>query len=74
MKARTCPYCSQTLPDIRLDVRLTPLKARIFDLIQRAGADGIDRHDLYIVFGDDDAHARWRSFPTLKAHIVQIND
>jgi hypothetical protein len=34
-------------------VRLTPLKARIFDLIQRGGDDGITCADLFdIVFGD----------------------
>jgi hypothetical protein len=75
MKTRCCAYCGQTLPEIRLGVRLPPLKARIFDLVQRAGADGIDRRDLFdIVFGDDDAHARRHSFRTLKAHICQINE
>ena len=38
-----CQRCGQRLPEIRLGVRLTPLKARIFDLIRRAGPDGIGR-------------------------------
>ena len=76
--SRCCPYCQQPLPDIRLGVRLTPLKAHIFDLVQRSGDDGIDRHDLFdIVYGDGDAHDRankTKSFLTLKAHINQINE
>jgi hypothetical protein len=72
---RTCTCCGQTLPEIRLGVRLTPLKARLFDLVQRSGHDGIDRRDLFdIVFGDDDAHSRKHSFSTLKAHIFQLNE
>jgi hypothetical protein len=64
---RCCPYCNQTLPEIRLGVRLTPLKARIFDLVQRGGRDGIDRADLFdIIFGDGE-HSR----ETLKAHIFR---
>jgi hypothetical protein len=68
-----CTYCGRPLPEMRLGVRLTPLKARIFDLIRRGGDDGIDRRDLFdIVFGDDDS--RKHSFHTLKAHIAQINE
>jgi hypothetical protein len=64
-----CPHCGQPLPEIRLGVRLTPLKARIFDLVQRGGRDGIDRSDLFdIVFG-----GTGRCRGTLKSHIVQIN-
>jgi hypothetical protein len=70
MLPRRCPYCNQLLPDIRLGVRLTPLKARIFDLIQRGGRDGIDRVDLFdIVFG-----GTGQCRETLKAHIFQINE
>jgi hypothetical protein len=70
-----CTYCGRPLPEIRLGVRLTPLKARIFDIIQRGGDDGIDRRDLFdIVFGNDDAHSHKRSYHTLKAHIAQINE
>jgi hypothetical protein len=70
MKERTCHHCGQPLPIIRLGVRLTAFKARIFDLVQRAGEDGITGRDLFdIVFGGDD-----HSYHTLKAHIWQIND
>jgi hypothetical protein len=75
MKARTFTCCGQPLPETWLGVRLTPLKARIFDLIRRGGDDGINRRDLFdIVFGNDDAHSRKRSYRTLKAHIAQINE
>jgi len=75
IRHHSCPRCGQALPETRLGVRLTPLKARIFDLVRRSGADGIDRHELFdIVFGDDDAHARRHSYETLKAHITQINE
>lgn len=54
-------------------MKLTPLKARIFDIVKRAGDGGIDRRELFaIVFGDDDAHARRHSFRTLKAHLWQL--
>lgn len=67
---RHCSYCGQPLPEIRLGVRLTPLKARIFDLIQRGGQDGIDRGDLFeLVFG-----GAGQCRETLKAHIHQINE
>jgi hypothetical protein len=70
-----CTYCGRSLPEIRLGVRLTPLKARIFDIVQRSGDDGIGRRDLFdIVFDDDDAHSRKHSFHTLKAHLNQINE
>ena len=42
MRAKHCPLCHQPYPEVRLGVCLPPLKARIFDAISRAGADGID--------------------------------
>jgi hypothetical protein len=70
--AQHCPHCGREMPEMRLGVRLTPLKARIFDLIKRGGRDGIDRRDLFdIAFDNPD---RKRSYRTLKAHIHQINE
>jgi hypothetical protein len=69
---RVCPRCGQTLPERRLGIPLSALKARIFDLVQRAGADGIDGRDLF-----DLAYAGREKIPqrdSLKAHIIQIND
>src|SRR5262245_19756418 len=36
----TCPHCHQPIDDIRLGVRLTPLKAAIVDRIKAAGDIG----------------------------------
>ena len=70
MKPRCCNYCGQTLPETRMGVRLTALKARIFDIVQRAGVDGISSSDLFdMVYTEGDT-----SLETLKAHIWQIND
>jgi hypothetical protein len=58
------------LPHTRFGVAFSELKARLIDVVRRAGVDGIDADDLMgIVFGD-----RKRSRKTLKAHIWQIND
>ena len=65
-----CEHCGQPRPETRLGVRLPPLKARIFDIVKRAGRDGIDRDELFrLVFGD-----RKVKRSCLKAHIWQIND
>lgn len=69
--AGLCPHCGQPLPVKRAGTRLTPLKARIFDAIARAGPAGIDADDLFaLIYGD----RRHRSRETLKAHVWQIND
>ena len=58
------------MPEMRLGVRLTPLKARIFDAIKRAGKDGIEGDDLFrLIFGE-----RPVKRSCLKAHVWQIND
>ena len=63
-----CPGCRRPLPVVRLGVVLTPLKARIFDAIRRAGPDGIDGRAL---IQELDLPV---SLTTLKAHVWQIND
>jgi hypothetical protein len=71
MKSRCCPHCNQPLPEIRLGVKLSPLKARIFDLIQRGGKDGVDKRDIFdIVYAEE----KGAKLPTLKTHIYQINE
>jgi hypothetical protein len=66
-----CEQCGQTVSNIRYGVRLTPLKARIFDAIARAGVDGIATCDLFdVVFAND---SRRHSVRTLKSHVWQIN-
>ena len=55
MKINVCNYCGQSLPFVRLGIKLTEKKARIFDLVMRTGSDGIDGRDLFdIVFGDQE--------------------
>jgi hypothetical protein len=70
---RRCPYCNQVLPEFRLGVRFpNGVKARIFDLVQRGGVDGIPCDELHgIVFG---GRIRQPVTKTLKAHINQINE
>jgi hypothetical protein len=68
---RRCPHCQQVLPEFRLGVRLPPLKARIFDLVQRGGEDGILASDLLnIAYADPPASGR----KILSSHIHQINE
>ena len=76
VKIRCCQYCGQTLPEIRLGARLTPIKARIFDLIMRGGEDGIEKRDIFdIVFSEQMVeHPERNYYPVLKTHISQIND
>lgn len=65
---RACPYCGQGLPEVRLGVRLTALKARIFDLVQRGGQNGITSDDLFEIALEG------KTRETMKAHIYQINE
>src|SRR5262245_12764897 len=65
-----CHYCGQALPELRLGVRLTALKARLFDLVQRSGIDGISSDDLCSLLYPDGGG----SHQTLKAHVWQINE
>jgi hypothetical protein len=73
MKQRRCPYCNQVLPEFRLGVRFpNGLKARLFDLIQRGGVDGIPIDELHaIVFDGRDRHSGKK---TLSVHVCQINE
>ena len=70
---RRCPYCQQVLPEIRLGVRFpNGVKARLFDLIQRGGVDGIPSHELYAIVFSENGRVHTRK--TLYAHINQINE
>ena len=64
-----CPHCGQPLPETRFGVRLTPLKVRIFDLIRRAGSEGITYAEINAIVFDGRA-----SRHTVKAHVQQIRD
>ena len=65
-----CNSCGQILPEMRLGVRLTAFKARLFDLVQRGGIDGISAEDLFSLLYPEGGDSR----RTLKAHIWQINE
>lgn len=67
-----CYHCGQEIPEeqLRCGVRLSLLKTRLFDIIKRAGKDGIDGDDLYAIF----LEARGAKRNVLKTHINQIND
>jgi len=65
-----CDSCGQALPEMRLGVRLTAFRARLFDLVRRSGVDGIHSEDLYSQLYPDGGGSR----QTLKAHVWQINE
>jgi hypothetical protein len=48
---KSCPHCGQPLPITRLGVRLTPLKARLFDVIARSGLAGMATEDVKAIMG-----------------------
>jgi hypothetical protein len=64
-RLRLCSYCGAPLPEIRLGVKLTPTKSRLFDLIQRSGDEGILLADLVAILELNQA--------CVKSHIAQIN-
>jgi len=57
------------MDDFRHGVRLTPLKARIFDLVARAGARGIDADEINRIAFDGHSNR-----DNIKTHVAQIND
>lgn len=68
MALRLCLHCGQPTPEMRLGIRLTPLKTRLFDAIRRAGSDGITSDQLINELALPITRA------TLKAHVYQINE
>ncbi len=66
---KKCLTCGQRLPDIRLGVRLTEFKTKIFDAILRAGPEGIQTLDLL-----EHSDLAGLSRQSLRSHVHQIND
>jgi hypothetical protein len=66
---KLCPHCRQPVPEWREGVRLTRLKARIFDVIKRADRNGIRIEDINAICFDGKATA-----VNVRNHIHQIND
>jgi hypothetical protein len=56
-----CPNCKR---ELREGIWLSPLKARIFDLVQRAGRDGIRAADIGDIVGVNN----------IRVHVQQINN
>ena len=70
MATTFCPACHQPIAEAREGVRLPALKAHIFDVVRRAGIDGVTIDDINaIVYGDHPA-----SPETIRNHISQINE
>jgi len=67
-----CYHCGQEIPEeqLRCGVRLSLLKTRIFDIIERAGRDGISGNDLFAMT----LEIRGAKRNVLKTHVHQIND
>jgi hypothetical protein len=63
---RRCQYCQQILPEYRLGVRLSGLKARIYDHVLRCGDDGIGAAELTQLTG--------KNLRCIYSHVSQIND
>lgn len=66
---RRCECCGQELRE-RLGVRLTPLKADLFDLVEKSGKAGISAEALF----ERILRPRGAGENTLKQHVFQIND
>ena len=67
----SCPHCGQRMPELRLGVRLFPMTARVFDVIRRAGADGISGREAFNVAYQG---MRKPKYMTFKAHVAHIRD
>lgn len=68
-KVTICPTCNRPLPDIRLGIELTPLKARMFDLIKSSGDNGCTVQRMNDKIWDGNSN---RS--NIKSHIFQLNE
>lgn len=65
MKQKLCECCGQKLPERRLGVALTPIKARVFDLVK--AQSGITAEQLRVRMG-------MISPKTPQSHVYQLND
>ncbi len=63
-----CQCCGQSIANIRVGVRLTPLKADIFDAIKRRGPHWIKAAEIASQIGYS------RNPEIIKVHVSQIND
>lgn len=67
-----CPTCHRPYTEERLGIRLTPIKARLFDSIKATGDIGVTVQEL---FNDHYQHRHEKVQPSvIKSHINQLND
>jgi hypothetical protein len=67
-----CPHCGQPYHHHRLGVDLTPLKARIVDIVRAAGDIGVSKREIHYELYQGYQHAR--NTDTVRTHLRQIND
>ena len=68
-----CPTCGQPMPITRAGVRLSPLKARIFDIVKRAGTDGFPTRELVGMLWEGKSMTNLQQH-VIYCHVHQIND
>jgi hypothetical protein len=66
---KLCPHCRQPLPEWREGVRLSPLKAHIFDVIKRADSNGVTFEDINAICFDGRSNS-----VNVRNHVYQINE
>jgi hypothetical protein len=66
-----CPYCHQPLFAVREGVRLTPLKAAIFDAVKASGEEGVTSYSIISTVYERRPHPSVRA---IKSHVFQINE
>jgi hypothetical protein len=66
---KLCSHCHQPLPEVRAGVRLSPLKAHIFDVIKRADSNGITIEEINGICFDGRTNG-----VNIRNHVAQIND
>lgn len=69
MGTEFCPRCRQPMAEVRSGVRLPPLKAHIYDIVRRAGIDGVMIEDINAIAFGGSANP-----VTIRAHIHQLNE
>ena len=55
MKPVICPTCRQIVGEVRVGVRLTKLKAQIFDRVKASGDVGVSSEELLFALWEDGA-------------------
>lgn len=71
--AEKCPHCGAVLKFNRVGIRLTPIKARLFDLIKASGDIGTSLTELAsTVYPQASSPSRY--VDSVKSHINQMND